>query len=954
MAEQNNDIPLAMEEVSGDEARQDESFDIPVIEVAETSKPDDITEESIDIPVIAVAETSEPEDITEKGIDVIDIPATTEVNEPESCNVEVIVHINTPKMKPKILSRYLLPHTGSCHDFCKYGAKQDLEGKPARSILRKAKSMGGGGRDLRRIMVLLAKQNTISPKSSPDYNAINITDVKEDIISFPEIVTPSPKRPLPSIKEVQAASVHYRRTKLNLSRSKASSFARQVSSRTKRNKELRKDKKQDGDGSSSSCTNSTSRCQERNISAEEDMKDLVPRVLFRVPRNRVKRVTIADKKITGRCGLKRPKHPRKYKPDPFNNEDVEEKTLYMIEPSTKNETEELAQNSVQTAESRSQSSSATDNSLKHEQESDGSSVLPPLSVKKNMRHARNRTSPKILSTKNETEELTQKCIQTAVSRPQSSSATDNSLKHEQESDGSPIVPPLSVKKNVRRARKRTSTKILSTKNEIEELTQNSVQTAESRLQYSSATDNSLKHEQESDGALIVSPLSVKKNVRRSRSRTSPKILSTKNETEELAQNSVQTAESRPQSSFATDNRLKHQLESGGAPIVSPWSVKKNVRRVRNRTSPKILSTKNETEELTLNRVQTAVFRPQSSFATYNSLKHQQESDRAPIVPPLSVKKNVRRARNRTTPKSLSTFPSVSKEFKGISKSLSTSPLVSKEFKGISKSLSTSPLVSKEFKGISKSLSTSPLVPKEFRGISKSLSTSPSVSKEFKGIRHKRFGMAHMTETRSAPSSPFSSRYPSERVHVEHRGSTSGNDMKKSENSKVELKLKTRRMALSDSGDSQSRKLKFRKGRMLELQTETSTPRRLKFRRVRLLGEIQSPKVDLRNRNMKGKEANQNGIEVKEDEKEFKRKKIFRRKETIEGKFISSRLKSERVVLRHQDSRGKKETLNLLNNVIEETASKLAQTRNSKVKALVGAFETVISLQDTRTLAAGVA
>ncbi|XP_023001670.1 uncharacterized protein LOC111495740 [Cucurbita maxima] len=936
MAKQNNDIPLAMEEVSGDEATQDESLDIPVIEVAEISKPEDITEESIDIPVIAVAETSEPEDITEKGIDIIDIPATTEVNEPESCNVEVIVHINTPKMKPKILSRYLLPHTGSCHDFCKYGAKQDLEGKPASSILRKAKSMGGGGRDLRRIMVLLAKQNTITPKSSPDYNAINITDVKEDIISFPEIVTPSPKRPLPSIKEVQAASVHYGRTKLNLSRSMASSFARRVSSRTKRNKELRKDKKQDGDGSSSSCTNSTSRCQERNISAEEDMKDLVPRVLFRVPRNRVKCVTIADKKIIGRCGLKRPKHPRKYKPDPFNNEDVEEKTLYMIEPSTKNETQELAQNSVQTAESRSQSSSATDNSLKHEQESDRSSVLPPLSVKKNMRHARNRTNPKLLSTKNETEALTQKCIQTAESRPQSSSATDSSLKHEQESDGSPIVPPLSVKKNVRRARNRTSPKILSTKNETEELTQNSVQTAESRLQYSSATDNSLKHEQESDGAPIVSPFSVKKNVRRARSRTSPKTLSTKNETEKLVQNSVQTAKSRPQSSFATDNRLKHQIESDGAPIVSPWSVKKNVRRVRNRTSPKILSTKNETGELAKNSVQTAVSRPQSSFATDNSLKHQQESDGAPIVPPLSVKKKVRRARNRTTPKSLSTSPSVSKEFKGISRSLSTSPSVSKEFKGIIRSLSTSS------------------VSKEFKGISKSLSTSPSVSKEFKGIRHKRFGMAHMTETRSAPSSPFSSRYPSERVHVEHRGSTSGNDVKKSENSKVELKLKTRRMALSDSGDSQSRKLKFRKGRMLELQTETSTPRRLKFRRVRLLGEIQSPKVDLRKRNMKGKEANQNGIEVKEDEKEFKRKKFFRRKETIEGKFISSRLKSERVVLRHQDSRGKKETLNLLNNVIEETASKLAQTRNSKVKALVGAFETVISLQDTRPPAAGVA
>jgi hypothetical protein len=32
-------------------------------------------------------------------------------------------------------------------------------------------------------------------------------------------------------------------------------------------------------------------------------------------------------------------------------------------------------------------------------------------------------------------------------------------------------------------------------------------------------------------------------------------------------------------------------------------------------------------------------------------------------------------------------------------------------------------------------------------------------------------------------------------------------------------------------------------------------------------------------------------------------------------------------------------------VIEETASKLVESRKSKVKALVGAFETVISLQD---------
>lgn len=189
-------------------------------------------------------------------------------------------------------------------------------------------------------------------------------------------------------------------------------------------------------------------------------------------------------------------------------------------------------------------------------------------------------------------------------------------------------------------------------------------------------------------------------------------------------------------------------------------------------------------------------------------------------------------------------------------------------------------------------------------------------------------------------------------------------MKKSENSKVEHRLKTRRMILTDSknGDSQSRKLKFRKGRMVDLQAKTSTPRGLKFGHVCLLGETQSPKGDSRKRNIKGKEGNQNGHEVKEAEnsslrkqdQELKKKRSFRRKETIDGKLVSSRIKSKRVVLRHQDSRGKEEIPNLFNNVIEEMASKLTQTGKSKVKAMVGAFETTISLQDTRPVATSVA
>ena len=63
-----------------------------------------------------------------------------------------------------------------------------------------------------------------------------------------------------------------------------------------------------------------------------------------------------------------------------------------------------------------------------------------------------------------------------------------------------------------------------------------------------------------------------------------------------------------------------------------------------------------------------------------------------------------------------------------------------------------------------------------------------------------------------------------------------------------------------------------------------------------------------------------------------------------------------VLRRRQDGKEtKRQEQVLLNNVIEETASRLvAEARKSKVKALVGAFETVISLQETGKAAAPVA
>ncbi|KAL6181663.1 hypothetical protein ACLB2K_048313 [Fragaria x ananassa] len=88
----------------------------------------------------------------------------------------------------------------------------------------------------------------------------------------------------------------------------------------------------------------------------------------------------------------------------------------------------------------------------------------------------------------------------------------------------------------------------------------------------------------------------------------------------------------------------------------------------------------------------------------------------------------------------------------------------------------------------------------------------------------------------------------------------------------------------------------------------------------------------------------------QEQVEVSPRKILRRKGDSVGLSNGIRSNSEKVVLRHQDVKGKKDDQKLLNNVIEETASKLVETRKSKVKALVGAFETVISLQDTRPAA----
>ncbi|KAJ0963474.1 hypothetical protein J5N97_028596 [Dioscorea zingiberensis] len=121
------------------------------------------------------------------------------------------------------------------------------------------------------------------------------------------------------------------------------------------------------------------------------------------------------------------------------------------------------------------------------------------------------------------------------------------------------------------------------------------------------------------------------------------------------------------------------------------------------------------------------------------------------------------------------------------------------------------------------------------------------------------------------------------------------------------------------------KLSFRRGKVITPQAENTGPRWLRFR-ARVSNENQNGTVpqrrSLRKRSGLGKVAEPN--------------------ETI--------AEASTVVLRHQEQQEKKDKQGLFNVVIEETASKLVETRKSKVKALVGAFETVISLQEKKDYA----
>ena len=200
------------------------------------------------------------------------------------------------------------------------------------------------------------------------------------------------------------------------------------------------------------------------------------------------------------------------------------------------------------------------------------------------------------------------------------------------------------------------------------------------------------------------------------------------------------------------------------------------------------------------------------------------------------------------------------------------------------------------------------------------STHLPPSSEKKCVRHIKDGKTRISRTpisslassKSSRSSAYSECYV-----TDLKNSTAAN--------KLPSKTRPRKdgVVYTTGKDSAARKVNFRSGMVVELQPENRTSRRLIFRR-RSLGKGQiGETAGTSNDNLKSKEV-------------------------CENEAKCAKMESEKVVLEHQDMQEKKIVQSLLNNMIEETAVKLVESRKSKVKALIGAFETVISLQDSKT------
>ena len=119
-----------------------------------------------------------------------------------------------------------------------------------------------------------------------------------------------------------------------------------------------------------------------------------------------------------------------------------------------------------------------------------------------------------------------------------------------------------------------------------------------------------------------------------------------------------------------------------------------------------------------------------------------------------------------------------------------------------------------------------------------------------------------------------------------------------------------------TNNSATFKLRSKSSTAPVLPSEQEKPTRLRFRKGRAAGEESSGGIQLRARSLRRRGSSMSG--------------------SATGFIVPE------VMLRHQKTLERKKSRRLSNNLIEETASRLAKSRKSRVKSLVGAFETLFS------------
>lgn len=200
--------------------------------------------------------------------------------------------------------------------------------------------------------------------------------------------------------------------------------------------------------------------------------------------------------------------------------------------------------------------------------------------------------------------------------------------------------------------------------------------------------------------------------------------------------------------------------------------------------------------------------------------------------------------------------------------------------------------------------------------------------------------------------------PSPSSHVENNGES--NTLVTSQSERNHYKRR-RKNGVFKSGDEncQPMKLKFRIRNSIHKLEEDNILRRHKFRRSRVegikpedyvaydkairIGSLKTSRTKDRNRSSQNRcrrvRYGNARILVLEN-----RKGDLRKNNQHNENATCLELSSTKKRLHHHDLQTKKDVQFLFNYVIEETISKLAERRKGTVKSLVGAFETLISLQ----------